>query len=53
MDFVADALLDSRRFGALTVMDHVTRACQIIEIDATLTGRKVVGGLERVAKRAG
>ena len=53
MDFVADTLLDSRRFRALTVVDNYTRECQIIEADATLTGRKVVAALERVAKRTG
>ena len=53
MDFVADTLLDGRRFRALTVVDNYTRECQIIEADATLTGGKVVTALERVAKRTG
>ena len=51
MDFVADTLLDGRRFRALTVVDNFSRACQIIEVDYTLTGRKVVQALERVRKR--
>lgn len=53
MDFVVDMLLDGRRFRALTVVDKFTRECQIIEVDAGLTGAKVVTALERVAKRAG
>jgi putative transposase len=53
MDFVADALLEGRRIRALTVIDNYTRECQIIEVDATLTGRKVVTALERVATRTG
>ena len=53
MDFVADTLLDGRRFRALTVVDHWSRHSQIIEPDFTLTGTKVVAALERVAKRTG
>ena len=53
MDFVADALLDGRRFRALTVVDNYSRHSQIIEPDFTLTGMKVVAALERVAKRSG
>ena len=51
MDFVADSLLDDRRFRALTVVDNYSRECPIIEVDVTLTGRRVVGALERVVKR--
>jgi len=53
MDFVADTLLDGRRFRALTVVDTYTRQSQLIESDFTLTGTKVVAALERVAKRSG
>jgi len=53
MDFVADTLLDGRRFRALTVVDNYSRYSQIIEPDFTLTGMKVVAALERVAKRSG
>jgi len=53
MDFVADTLLDGRRFRALTVVDNYNRHSQIIEPDFTLTGTKVVAALERVAKRSG
>jgi putative transposase len=53
MDFVADTLLDGRRFRALTVVDHWSRSSQLIEADFTLTGTKVVAALERVAKRQG
>ena len=40
MDFVADTLLDGRRFRALTVVDTSSRYSQIIEPDFTLTGMK-------------
>lgn len=53
MDFVADTLLDGRRFRALTVVDNWSRHSQLIEVDFTLTGTKVVAALERVAKRRG
>jgi putative transposase len=53
MDFVADTLLDGRRFRALTVVDNYSRHSQIIELDFILTGMKVVAALERVAKRSG
>lgn len=53
MDFVADTLLDGRRFRALTVVDNWSRYSPLIEADFTLTGSKVVTALERVAKQHG
>jgi putative transposase len=53
MDFVADTLLDGRRFRTLTVVDNYTRHSPLIEADFTLTGTKVVAALERAAKRQG
>lgn len=53
MSFVADTLLDGRRFHALTVADNFTRERPIIEADSTLTGSKVMQALARVAKRYG
>jgi putative transposase len=53
MDFVADTLLDGRRFRALTVVDNYSRHSQLIEAEFTLTGTKVVAALERAAKRSG
>ncbi len=53
MNFVANTLLDGRRFRALTVADNFTRDCSTIEADSTLTGSKVVQALARVAKRYG
>jgi putative transposase len=53
MDFVADTLLDGRRFRTLTVIDNWSRHSQLIEVDFTLTGTKVVAALEHVAKRSG
>jgi len=53
MDFVADTLLDGRRFRTLTVVDNYTRHSPLIEADFTLTGTKVVAALERAGKRQG
>lgn len=53
MDFVADTLLDGRRFRALTVVDNWSRHSPLIEVDFALTGTKVVTALERVAKQRG
>ncbi len=53
LDVVADTLLDGRRFRALTVVDNWSRHSQLIEVDFTLTGTKVVTALERVAKQSG
>ncbi|GJL58156.1 MAG: insertion element protein [Nitrospirales bacterium] len=53
MDFVADTLLDGRRFRALTVVDNWSRHSSLIEVDFTMTGTKVVTALERVGKRSG
>jgi putative transposase len=53
MDFVADTLLDGRRFRTLTVVDNWSRHSQLIEVDFTLTGTRVVAALERVAKHSG
>ena len=53
MDFVANTLLDRRRFRSLTVVDNWSRHRLLIEPDFTLTGTKVVMALERVAKQRG
>jgi putative transposase len=53
MDFVADTLLDGRRFRVLTVVDNFTRECPIIEAGISLTGKSVVEQLERLARGRG
>lgn len=40
-------------FRTLTVVDNLSRHSQVIEVEFTLTGTKVVEALERVAKRSG
>ncbi|MDH4371288.1 MAG: IS3 family transposase [Nitrospira sp.] len=53
MDFVADTLLDGRRFRTLTAVDNWSRPSPLIKVDFTLTGTKVVAALERVVKQHG
>jgi len=42
MDFVADGLADGRRIRCLNIVDDFSRECLAIEVDSSLTGRRVV-----------
>lgn len=53
LDFVSDCLADGRRFRALTIVDDCSRECPAIEVDTSLSGRRVVRVLERVAGERG
>lgn len=48
LDFVADQLVDGRRFRALTVLDVCTRECVAIEVGQSLRGEQVVALLNRL-----
>ena len=49
MDFVSDALLDGRRFRALTIVDNFSRESLAIEAGTSMTAQQVVAILERLA----
>ena len=49
LDFVHDSLLSGRRFRALTVIDEWSRESLAIEVDASLTGQRVIRVLDRLA----
>ena len=51
MDFVSDGLENGRRFRALTVVDNFTREAVLIEVDRSLTGKKVAQALNGIAQR--
>jgi putative transposase len=53
MDFVSDSLYNSRRFRVLTVVDDFSRECPILEVDHSLTGKRVTRVLERIALTRG
>jgi len=52
MDFISDALADSRRFRALTIVDHYSRESVAIEVGKSMSGCRVVEVL-RALNRAG
>jgi putative transposase len=53
MDFVADQLMDGRRFRILTLVDQFNRACPVLEADFSLTGQRVATTLQRLANTRG
>lgn len=53
LDFVADQLVDGRRFRALTVVDVFTRESLAIEAGQNLKGEDVVGVLNRIRQGRG
>jgi putative transposase len=53
MDFVADNLANGQALRALTLVDNFSRESLAIEVDFSLTGRRVVEVLEQVAKENG
>lgn len=48
-DFVSDAIANGRRIRVLTVIDEATRECLALEVDTSLTGKRVVSVLNRIA----
>jgi putative transposase len=53
LDFVADQLVDGRRFRALTIVDVYTRECLAIEVGQSLKGPDVVRVLQRISEQRG
>lgn len=53
MDFVADSLFNGRRLRILTVVDDFSKECPVLEVDHSLTGKRVTRVLERVALTRG
>lgn len=53
MDFMADRLDDGRQFRVLTVVDHFSRECPVIEAALTMSGPSVAAILDRVAATYG
>jgi putative transposase len=53
LDFMADQLVDGRRFRALTVVDVFTRESLAIEVGQNLKDENVVGVLNRIRQDRG
>lgn len=46
LDFVADPLVDGRRFRVLVIVDDFTRECPALVADTSLSGRRVARELD-------
>ncbi len=53
LDFISDALTDSRRFRVLAVVDYFTRDCLTLVADTSLSGARVVRELDAIIARRG
>src|SRR3546814_13552874 len=53
LDFLSDALSDSRRFRILAVVDDFTRECLCLVADTSLSGLRVARELDAIAARRG
>jgi putative transposase len=53
LDFVSDALADSRRFRILAVIDDFSRECLALVADNSLSGIRVARELDRIAELRG
>jgi putative transposase len=53
LDFASDALIDSRRFRILAIVDDFSRECLALVVDTSLSGVRVVRELDRIAEWRG
>jgi len=53
MDFIADGLIDGRKLRCLAIVDDYSRECLALEVDTSITGRRVAAVLERLADLRG
>ena len=53
LDFVSDVLADGRRLRVLVVVDDFTRECLALVADTSVSGRRVVGELDRIVELRG
>lgn len=49
LDFVADATASGKHLRVLKDIDEITRECLALEVDTSITGKRVTGVLNRVA----
>jgi putative transposase len=53
LDFVSDQLADGRVFRTLNIVDDFTRECRAIEVDTSLSGRRLARVLEQLCAEHG
>lgn len=49
MDFVSDRTRSGNHIQVLTVIDEATRECLALEVDSSITGKRVSAALNRIA----
>jgi putative transposase len=50
MDFVTDSLVNGVKFRTLTIVDNFSRVSPAVEVDFSLTGKRVAKVLERLGR---
>lgn len=53
MDFMSDSMMGSRKFRTLNVMDDCSREVLAIEIDTSLSAKRVIRTLDRIIEQRG
>ena len=53
MDFMSDSMVGNRKFRTLNVMDDCSREVLAIEIDTSLSSKRVIRTLERIIEQRG
>jgi putative transposase len=50
MDFVSDSLVNGVKFRTLTIVDNFSRVSPAVEVDSSLTGKRVAEVLDRLGR---
>lgn len=53
MDFMSDSMVGNRKFRTLNVMDYCSREVLAIEVDTSLSSRRVIRTLDRIIQQRG
>ena len=53
MDFMSDSTVQSRKFRTFHVMDDCSREALAIEVDTSLSGKRIIRTLERIIENRG
>jgi putative transposase len=53
MDFMSDSMVDNRKFRTFNVMDDCSREALAIEVDTSLSSKRIIRTLERIIENRG
>ena len=53
MDFMSDSMVGNRKFRTLNIMDDCSREALAIEVDTSLSSKRVIRTLDRVIEQRG